>query len=116
MPWLFERKEGSNIGVDRIHSQDNMMITWNYQHLMDIAVANCGRPMTAEKLRMELQKQLNMVIEDMMESYELCEAKMIEEINKDYVDDSYIFKGIDKVLNKDLLAMDDIKFGNFLKE
>ena len=82
MPWLFERKENENIGVDYIHSQDNMMITWTYQHLMDVAVANCGRPMTEEKLRKELKAQLDMAIEDMMEGYELCEEKMLEEINK----------------------------------
>ena len=82
MPWLFERKENEEIGVDYIHSEGNMMITWSYQHLMDVAVANCGRPMTAEKLRRELKNQLNMAIEDMMEGYELCEKKMLEEINK----------------------------------
>ena len=84
MAYLFEKEDGSNIGVDRIHSQDNMMITWSYQHLMDVAVANCGRPMTAKKLRRELKAQLNMAIEDMLEGYELCEAKMLEEINKEY--------------------------------
>ena len=82
MAWLFERKENENIGVDYIHSEDNMIITWSYQHLMDIAVANYGRPMTAERLRRELKNQLDMVVEDMMECYELCEAKMLEEINK----------------------------------
>ena len=84
MPYLFEKQKGSDIGVDYIHSQDNMMITWTYQHLMDVAVANCGRPMTAEKLRRELKAQLNMAIKGMMEGYELCEAKMLEEINKEY--------------------------------
>ena len=82
MAWLFKRKENENIGVDRIHSQDNMMITWSYQHLMDVAVANYGRPMTKEKLKKALREQLNMAVEDMMEGYELCEEKMLEEINK----------------------------------
>ena len=82
MAYLFEKEDGSHIGVDYIHSEDNMMITWSYQHLMDVAVANCGRPMTAEKLRRELKNQLNMAIEDMMEGYELCEARILEEINK----------------------------------
>ena len=82
MAYLFEKEEGSNIGVDRIHSQDDMLITWSYQHLMDVAVANYGRPMTKEKLRRALREQLNMVVEDMMEGYELCEEKMLEEINK----------------------------------
>lgn len=86
MTWLFEKEEGSNIGVDRIHSQDNMIITWTYQHLMDVAVANYGRPVTEIKLKKALKDQLDMAIEDMMESYELCEAKMLEEINKDYID------------------------------
>lgn len=82
MPWLFEKEEGSNIGVDRIHSQDNMMITWNYQHLMDVAVANCGKPMTEAKLRKVLKGQLDMAIEDMMECFELCKENMLKEINK----------------------------------
>ena len=86
MTWLFEKEEGSNIGVDRIHSQDNMIITWTYQHLMDVAVANYGRPVTEIKLKKALKDQLDMAIEDMMESYELCEAKMLEEINKNYID------------------------------
>ena len=82
MAYLFVREEDSEIGVDFIHSMDNMITTWTYQHLMDVAVANCGRPMTAEKLRGELKNQLDMAIEDMMEGYELCEEKMLEEINK----------------------------------
>ena len=82
MAYLFEREKDSEIGVDFIHSMDNMMITWTYQHLMDVAVANCGRPMTAEKLRSELKNQLDMAIEDMMEGFELCKDKMLEEINK----------------------------------
>ena len=82
MPYLFEKQKGSDIGVDYIHSQDNMMITWAYQHLMDVAVANYGRPMTKEKLKRALREQLDMAIEDMMEGYELCEEKMLEEINK----------------------------------
>ena len=82
MAYLFVKEDDSNIGVDFIHSMDNMMTTWTYQHLMDVAVANCGRPMTAEKLRRELKNQLDMAIEDMMEGYELCEATMLEEINK----------------------------------
>lgn len=82
MAYLFEKEEDSNIGVDFIHSMDNMMITQTYQHLMDVAVANYGRPMTKEKLKRALREQLNMAIEDMMEGYELCEKKMLEEINK----------------------------------
>lgn len=82
MPYLFEKQKGSDIGVDYIHSQNNMMITWTYQHLMDVAVANYGRPMTKEKLKRALRGQLDMAIEDMMEGYELCEEKMLEEINK----------------------------------
>lgn len=82
MAYLFEKEDDSNIGVEFIHSMDNMMTTWTYQHLMNVAVANSGKPMTAEKLRRELKNQLDMAIEDMMESYELCEAKMLEEINK----------------------------------
>ena len=82
MAYLFEREKDSEIGVDFIHSMDNMMTTWTYQHLMDVAVANCGRPMTAEKLRRELKAQLDMAIEDMMEGFELCKDKMLEEINK----------------------------------
>ena len=82
MSYLFERKEDSNIGVDRIHSQDNMMITWTYQHLMDVAVANYGRPMTEEKLKKALKDQLDMVLEDMMEGFELCKEKMLKEVNK----------------------------------
>ena len=81
MPYLFEKEQGSEIGINYIHSQDNMMITWTYQHLMDIAVANYGRPITENKLRLTLSEQLNMAIEDMMEGFELCKAKMIEEIN-----------------------------------
>ena len=82
MGYLFEKEQGSNIGVDYIHSQDNMIITWTYQHLMDVAVANYGRPMTEEKLRKTLKEQLDMVVEDMMESFDLCKEKMLEEINR----------------------------------
>lgn len=82
MAYLFERKKDSEIGVDFIHSMDNMMTTWTYQHLMDVAVANYGRPMTEEKLERALKDQLDMVLEDMREGFGLCKAKMIEEINK----------------------------------
>ena len=84
MAYLFERKENENIGVDYIHSKDNMMITWTYQHLMDLAVANYGRPVTETKLKKALKDQLNMAVEDMMEGFELCKDKMLEEINRDY--------------------------------
>ena len=80
--YLYEPKKESDY-QGRIYSQDNMMVTWTYQHLMDVAVANYGRPMTEEKLRKTLKEQLDMVVEDMMESFNLCKAKMLEEINKD---------------------------------
>lgn len=82
MAYLFEREKDSEIGVDFIHSMDNMMTTWTYQHLMDLAVANYGRPVTAIKLKKALKDQLDMAIEDMMEGFELCKDKMLEEINK----------------------------------
>ena len=91
MPYLYEPQKVTDY-QGRIHSQDNMMITWTYQHLMDVAVANYGRPITEDKLERALAEQLDMVGEDMMESFNLCKAKMIEEINKDY---------------------DDVKFGEF---
>ena len=91
MPYLYEPQKVTDY-QGRIHSQDNMMITWTYQHLMDVAVANYGRPITEDKLERALAEQLDMVVEDMMESFNLCKAKMIEEINKDY---------------------DDVKFGEF---
>ena len=83
MAYLFEKEEGSNIGIDCIHSQDNMMITWSYQHLIDIAICNCHKPVTETALRKELKAQLDMAVEDMMECFELCKDKMLEEINKD---------------------------------
>ena len=66
----------------RIHSEDNMMITWSYKHIMNLAVANYGRPVTETKLKKALKDQLDMAVEDMMEGFELCKDKMLEEINK----------------------------------
>ena len=83
MPYLYEKRNGNDFDL-YIHSQDNMMITWTYQHLMDVAVANYGRPMTEDKLKWALKDQLNMALEDMTESFDLCKAKMLEEINKDW--------------------------------
>lgn len=80
--YLYEPKSETDY-QGYIHSQDNMMITWTYQHLMDVAVANYGRPMTEEKLKKALKDQLDMVIEDLTESFELCKSKMIELINKE---------------------------------
>lgn len=82
MPWLFERENDSNIGVDRIHSEDAMINWWTYQHLIDIAICNCHKPVTETALRKELKAQLDMAVEDMMECFELCKGKMLEEINK----------------------------------
>lgn len=115
MSYLYEPKSETDY-QGRIHSEDNMMITWSYQHIMDLAVANYGRPVTEIKLRKALKDQLDMAIEDMMECFELCKGKMLEELNKDYYNDDYIFKGIDKYLNKDLLEMDDMRFRDFLEE
>ena len=81
MPYLYEPTRETDY-QGRIHSEDNMMIAWSYQHLMDVAVANYGRPMTEAKLKIALRKQLDMAVEDMKESFDLCKAKMIEEINK----------------------------------
>ena len=50
---------------------------------MDVAVANCGRPMTEAKLKKTLKEQLDMAVEDMMESFELCKENMLKEINKE---------------------------------
>lgn len=82
MPYLYEPKKETDY-QGYIHSEDNMIITWSYQHLMDVAVANYGRPMTEEKLKKALKEQLDMVIEDLTESFELCKSKMIELINKE---------------------------------
>ena len=82
MPYLYEKENENDLNL-YIHSQDNMMITWTYQHLMDVAIANCHKPVTEMALRKELKAQLDMAIEDMMEGFELCKGKMLEEINKD---------------------------------
>ena len=81
MPYLYEPKR-ENKYQGYIHSEDNMMITWSYQHLMNIAVANCHKPVTETALRKELMAQLEMAVEDMMESFELTKGKMLEEINR----------------------------------
>ena len=57
MAYLFEKEEGSNIGVDRIHSEDAMINWWTYQHLIDIAICNCHKPVTEMALRKELKAQ-----------------------------------------------------------
>lgn len=81
MPYLYEPK--SEIDYQgRIHSQDNMMITWSYQHIINLAVANYGRPVTETKLKKALKDQLDMALEDMREGFDLCKGKMIEECNK----------------------------------
>lgn len=84
MIWLYKPNKATDY-QGLIHPQDNMIITWTYQHLMDVAVANYGRPMTEEKLKKALKDQLDMVLEDMQESFDLCKAKMISESNKEYV-------------------------------
>lgn len=81
--WLYEHENDGNYELC-IHSLDDMMIHWTYQDIMDIAVANYGRPMTKEKLRKTLKEHLDIAVEDMMESYNLCEEAMIREINKDF--------------------------------
>lgn len=83
MPYLYEPKSKTDY-QGRIHSEDNMMITWSYQHIMNLAVANYGRPVTETKLKKALKDQLDMALEDMNESFDLCKAKMIEECNKDW--------------------------------
>lgn len=83
MPWLYEHTKENKDDVElHIHSEDKMMISWTYQHLMDVAVANYGRPMTEEKLNKALKDQLDMAIEDMIEGFELSKNNMIREINK----------------------------------
>lgn len=77
--WLYENPTQGLY----IHSQECMMHIFTYQDLMDIAVANYGRPMTKEKLRKALREQINMVLEDLKESYDLCEDAMIRETNKE---------------------------------
>lgn len=83
--WLYEHdKQNENDFSLYINPEDDMMIHWTYQDIMDIAVANYGRPMTKEKLRKTLKEQIDMAVEDMMESYDLCEEAMIRETNKDF--------------------------------
>lgn len=84
MPYLYEpQKETDYQG--RIHSEDNMMITWSYQHIMNLAIANYGKPVTETKLKKALKDQLGMALEDMNEGFDLCKEKMIRESNKEYV-------------------------------
>lgn len=84
MPYIYENfDKHDNNAVTAIHSEDNMLTTWTYQDLMDIAIANCKKPITGTDLKRELQKQLDMVIEDMWEGYELCKENMLREINKE---------------------------------
>lgn len=84
MSYLYEPKNETDY-QGRIHSEDNMMITWSYQHIMNLAVANYGRPVTEIKLRKALKDQLDMALEDMNESFDLCKAKMIKESNENNI-------------------------------
>ena len=81
MPWLLKTGNGSNT-VGQIHTEDPMINCWTYQDLIDIAIINCRKPVTETALRKELKTQLDMAVEDMMWCFELCKAKMLEEINK----------------------------------
>lgn len=80
--WLYEPKTETDY-QGYIQAEDQMMISWTYQHLMNIAIANCRKPITEMALRKELKRQLDMAIEDMMESFELCVENMLKELNKE---------------------------------
>ena len=88
MPWLYEHVKENKDDVElHIHTEDNMIIPWTYRHLMNMTIANCGRPVTESMLRRELKNQLNMSIEDMMEGFELCKDAMLREINGGWIND-----------------------------
>lgn len=84
MSYLYENfDKHDNNPVICINTADNMIISFTYQHLIDMCIANCKKPVTEIQLRQELVNQVNMILEDMWESFELCKENLLKKINKE---------------------------------
>ena len=71
--WLYDGEKGYDLPI---HSADNMLQGFTFQHIMDIAAANYGYPLTEENLIKTIKEELEKEIEDMWENWEICKDKM----------------------------------------
>ncbi len=61
---------------------DPIMPVLDWRHVMDTYVANNGHAVTKQKLKKHIRYELEMLVEDLWETFDLCADKMIEEISK----------------------------------
>lgn len=88
---LFEGNEN----VSPIYIEDNLMIGCSYSFLLDVTKANATYLKGKEKdanysyedaLKEELERYIQMIVENTREEFELCKAKLAEELAKRYID------------------------------
>ena len=75
---LYEPKEGSyNLPI---FENDNAISAFTWRYLIDTFIANYGHNANPELFRDHIQKFLRMIIEDVWETYTLCEKEILKEV------------------------------------
>lgn len=77
---LYEPQEGK---YDLpIFDDDNAVSAFTWRYLIDTYVANYGHKANTVTFKKHLRAFLDMIEEDVMETYELCEDRILKEVRK----------------------------------
>lgn len=77
---LYEPQEGK---YDLpIFTHDNAVSAFDWQYLIDTYVANYGHKANPQKFREHILEFMQMLSEDVMETFELCEDQIMREVLK----------------------------------
>jgi hypothetical protein len=77
---LYEPEEGK---YDLpIFEQDNAISAYTWKYFMDTYVANYGHKANPKQFRKHIKEILKMVSEDVMETFDLCEEKIMEYVEE----------------------------------
>lgn len=75
---LYEPQEGK---YDLpIFDHDNAVSAFDWRYLIDTYIANYGHKANPQMFKKHIREFLDMISEDVMETYELCEERIIEEV------------------------------------
>lgn len=80
--WMYDPENGNGIYNLPIHENDTMLGGFTYRHIIDIARANLKKPISDEQMKTQIIEEVNMLLEDMWESYELCKENILAEANR----------------------------------
>ena len=77
---LYEPEEGKyNLPI---FINDNAVSAYTWQYIIDTYTANYGHKADDKKFRKHLREFLDMISEDVMETYDLCKTQIMKEVRE----------------------------------